>query len=72
MSFQPDREMRCVNCGYRCFTSEAPQLVAQGQRCPRCERWLELAPASPEPSPLLGARHFAYPRVVELAGPGAG
>jgi hypothetical protein len=41
----PDREMRCVGCGTRVFTSRAPELVANWVRCPRCKGALKLMPA---------------------------
>jgi DNA-directed RNA polymerase subunit RPC12/RpoP len=63
-----DREMRCADCGYRCFTSDAPQLIAEGSRCPRCGTALELVPAPPAPP----VRHYAYPRVTEHAGSAPG
>lgn len=41
-----DREMRCQQCSYRCFTSLAGDLVAAGRRCPRCRTPLLLVPAA--------------------------
>jgi hypothetical protein len=60
----PDREMRCVECSYRCFTSAAPVLVARGRHCPRCQMPLSLAPPLKQlPAPDL--REFRYPTVHE-------
>ena len=54
-----DREMRCESCGVRMFTSQAPDLVAAGYRCPRCLG---------RPQLVGGGHEFAYPRVVPHLG----
>ena len=56
----PDRELRCVSCVFRMFTSRAPELVQDGQSCPVCGADMELGP---EPRPMP---EFAYPAVIEL------
>jgi hypothetical protein len=32
----PDRELRCLGCGSRMFSSDAPALLASGMRCSLC------------------------------------
>ncbi len=54
---EPDREMRCVDCGMRMFSSRAPEL-APALDCPRCRGQLALVP--------LPAHKYSYPRVVSL------
>ena len=40
-----DRELRCVACGNRMFSSRAEQLLDQGLRCSRCLGDLQLMPS---------------------------